>query len=792
MITLNRRISAVCTALCMFAVSAGSCGSAFISAAETMTVCEPAAVTEQCGPLREITFKEPVLISGTEGLSSGTISADKFLAGSGGSDLYGPSDSIVAAVSRAIKAAANNYDKNVDIRSLGLNCSKSEDMEKISAAISYAVNETPELFFVGRNIGYSYYTSGLIDSLSIEFISEKDDLTEYSQIFSNKVSNIVDLVVDDDMSEMQKALVLHDYIVLNTEYDLPDPDTNQSAIPDLTFGYSAYDILLYGNGVCQGYALAYKALLKEAGIDSVIVTSSAMNHAWNLVKIDGYWYHADATWDDPTPDHKGFVRHNNFLLSDSGFSTSGGGKHHSWSIMDTELRASSDMYDDAFWADVKTEFIYDSGMLYYIDDSGVYCGYSEISGETEKDTLPGGKTWYASVGDQSGYWPGCYSSLAYAGGKVYYNTPDTIYVMNPDGSKKNIFSQVDVTKAGGYIYGLHYLDSVLYAVIAESPNESGHLYRIAEISQVHEHTPGKGGVCKDCLEPADGRAGFASASLTLTDGVTMNYRLKVSDELLKELNDLYVEFSSEDRVKTIGLDEAVYDAGSDAYIFSIPVRPDRMTEDMTGRIVYSDGTEGAQITYSVREYCNDLAGRSDVSDKYKDLTARMLRYGAFSQRYTGYRSDDPACEVDTYKSESYPVIPDGYNSVLNGRSDKLSLKAASLMLGGNTSIRIRYRLESGTDPESLSFSCKDQSGKSCILRTERSGWYIYAVLEDIRPQDLDEMFTFTVNDGTSEISLKYGAFTYFKSMLSKGTGVSTELKDLIISVYEYHLAAERL
>ena len=83
------------------------------------------------------------------------------------------------------------------------------------------------------------------------------------------------------------ALWLHDWLIYNANYD---------------FTYTHYHpegVLLYGTGVCQSYSEAYALLLAEFGIENMVLVAPEMDHAWNLVKIDGEWCHIDCTWDDP-------------------------------------------------------------------------------------------------------------------------------------------------------------------------------------------------------------------------------------------------------------------------------------------------------------------------------------------------------------------------------------------------------------------------------------------------------------------------------------------------------------
>ena len=77
--------------------------------------------------------------------------------------------------------------------------------------------------------------------------------------------------------------------------------------------YDMYGALVNHSSVCQGYAETMFYLLKKAGLSCAIASSQNINHAWNIVKVNGKWYHVDATWDDPVWDMPGRSNHDYFL-----------------------------------------------------------------------------------------------------------------------------------------------------------------------------------------------------------------------------------------------------------------------------------------------------------------------------------------------------------------------------------------------------------------------------------------------------------------------------------------------
>lgn len=110
----------------------------------------------------------------------------------------------------------------------------------------------------------------------------------------------------------------HDYIVKNMiykhEYEVTKPQNivkghSYTHANEKSTSRTAYDGLIYGEGVCEAYTRTYKAILDRLGIPCICVTGvyspkSSINepHIWNYVKIDGKWYGVDVTHDDPTND----------------------------------------------------------------------------------------------------------------------------------------------------------------------------------------------------------------------------------------------------------------------------------------------------------------------------------------------------------------------------------------------------------------------------------------------------------------------------------------------------------
>ncbi|NLD50272.1 MAG: DUF5050 domain-containing protein, partial [Clostridiaceae bacterium] len=176
-----------------------------------------------------------------------------------------------------------------------------------------------------------------------------DELFDSYDALNEKVNSITESLIKPGMSELDKELALHDYIILNCKYDVENYEKNTVPIES----HSHIGVFMKGVAVCDGYAKAMHILLSRAGIESQIITGEAVssegweNHAWNIVKIEGKYYHLDVTHDDPSLIMKSgeeesrhdVLRHNFFNLSDAQICS-----NHKW---DRELYEKCDTDNEA-------------------------------------------------------------------------------------------------------------------------------------------------------------------------------------------------------------------------------------------------------------------------------------------------------------------------------------------------------------------------------------------------------------------------------------------------------------
>ncbi|CAB1249013.1 exported hypothetical protein [Clostridiaceae bacterium BL-3] len=217
-----------------------------------------------------------------------------------------------------IKNSLQNFDESLDIYVDEDDAYESSDKYYFLTTIDEIKRDNPDLN--AELLRYSYPTSSLPKitqlngitkyklNITFNYTGTNENMISKRETVASKVNEIVNSVTNATMTDYQKELALHDYLVNNCHYnyDVAEGiDVKKENNPDI---YTAYGVLINGDAVCEGYADAMYRLLKAVGIDSMMVVGTVSSdggvsygdHAWNIVKIGGQYYQLDPTWDDPT------------------------------------------------------------------------------------------------------------------------------------------------------------------------------------------------------------------------------------------------------------------------------------------------------------------------------------------------------------------------------------------------------------------------------------------------------------------------------------------------------------
>lgn len=315
-----------------------------------------------------------------------TVDAFDYVVQDGGGS--GASDAMVASVDgESISKAASEI--VVRITAGWGNCLSSVDVSDGGYTVGDfwdalgVVAVDPEYYWAASQFGFGYIDSNgnsspqrteRLTSISLYYVVSTNTVPDVINATEAKVSEALTWI-PNNATRFQIVQALHDYLVRNCVYD------RSAVIEVISPSRTAYGALANGEAVCQGYSLAYKLLLRRAGVPAVYVGSDSMQHAWNMVQMENNgWYHVDVTWDDP-------------ILHTSAYPEGNDGGYFRDVSHELFLRCDSTMRDELNhygWAAAYTSPYTDYGNREYPEYKGPACpvpGMYRAAGETRYATM---------------------------------------------------------------------------------------------------------------------------------------------------------------------------------------------------------------------------------------------------------------------------------------------------------------------------------------------------------------------------------------------------------------------
>ena len=241
-----------------------------------------------------------------------------------------------------------------------------------------------------------------------------------------KAKEVLAVIIKPEMSELEKELSIHDYLVKNVKYDHQVIDAYKENYVMNIDSHGSYNVLINGKGVCDGYAWTTKLMLGMCGIDSEVVIGTGKTedetkkegmtiyHAWNIVKIDGEYYQLDVTWDENIYEQLSMSCYKYFNLSDEVM-----GKDHEWNAS-SYTKCTSAKYN--FFSNIEAA-ARDKSTVYYSNEGDEYRLYKINIDGSENKKISENKSPFMSVSE----------------GWVYYSDYEdggALYKMSIDGKNK--------------------------------------------------------------------------------------------------------------------------------------------------------------------------------------------------------------------------------------------------------------------------------------------------------------------------------------------------------------------
>ncbi len=159
-------------------------------------------------------------------------------------------------------------------------------------------NDHPELFYLGhaprvsqRKSGFSPFALTVSSSVSFDPVYSDGEIRDCEDKIQ-RILSVLQKQLPPQAADFEKVIAAAEYIVKNTTYAIND-QMNQNAAA----------ALCYGTAQCSGIAKAFKLLMDAFSVFCIVVGGDADDgkgnrgpHAWNIVGIDGAYYHVDVTF----------------------------------------------------------------------------------------------------------------------------------------------------------------------------------------------------------------------------------------------------------------------------------------------------------------------------------------------------------------------------------------------------------------------------------------------------------------------------------------------------------------
>ena len=154
-------------------------------------------------------------------------------------------------------------------------------------------------------LSFEKLSSDIVCQLSYAYIAPAQELRQMQNKSAFATKNVWRSILNRaQVPAFVKPFLAISYLSQECCYDqraYDEVEDDPTRIPTDPIPHLAYGPLVEKRGICDGLAWAFKRLMDEAKVECVCVSGflkkeKKVGHLWNLVKLDGQFYHVDPTW----------------------------------------------------------------------------------------------------------------------------------------------------------------------------------------------------------------------------------------------------------------------------------------------------------------------------------------------------------------------------------------------------------------------------------------------------------------------------------------------------------------
>lgn len=191
------------------------------------------------------------------------------------------------------------------------------------------LNDHPDIFYVGQE--FRVMSSLMRREILPVYLYSPTETIQIRKQLDDVASGIIAELINDHQSDYDKVRLLHDYLKSNLEYDTVAANSRRPNERNIAEAHNVIGALLKHKCVCEGFAKALKFLCDKINLECWVVCGKGSSplvmgpHAWNIVRINGYYHHVDVTWDNQYSDSAAIPNYGYLNLSDEEIA-----KDHTW------------------------------------------------------------------------------------------------------------------------------------------------------------------------------------------------------------------------------------------------------------------------------------------------------------------------------------------------------------------------------------------------------------------------------------------------------------------------------